>query len=63
MQELANSSVSERRNNFQRTFDGTIASACSSDISLKDFIGLLRFAKDDNPTVGKFLKAWDALEA
>ncbi len=45
-------------------FDGTIASACESmGISIEKFIEMMRWAKDSDPRVARFLDAWDALGA
>jgi hypothetical protein len=45
-------------------FDGTITSACeSAGISLERIIELMRWAKESDPRVARFLDAWDALGA
>jgi hypothetical protein len=48
----------------QPAFDGTIASACESVcITLEQMIEMMRWAKESDSRVAKFLDAWDALGA
>src|SRR5580704_3827918 len=42
-------------------FEGTIAWACETGISLEDFINMTRIAKESDPRVTRFLDDWDAL--
>lgn len=45
------------------TFDGTIASACESiGISVEEFIGMARWAKESDARVAQLLDTWDALD-
>ena len=48
---------------IQPVLDGTIAWACETGISLEDFINMTRIAKESDPSVVRFLDAWDALGA
>ena len=47
----------------QPAFEGTIAGICETVISLEEFIGMARWAKESDPRVARFLETWDALSA
>jgi hypothetical protein len=47
----------------QPAFDGMIASACESGVSLEDIIEMARLAQMSDPRAARFLDAWDALGA